>query len=146
MVSKIFEGEYWLTWSRENNQYVSYLVHSTPFMSPSFLRLNFNAVIATFNSLSLNHYHINQQRLQDVCPMHTSDKTGDWVNRFRSDRNCILLSILPPDVNIACHLRTTVPLVSYIRNFLRVWYYASLKLLRKIGVTRKTWEKAGVKL
>ena len=48
------------------------------------------------------------------------------------------------------HLRTTVPLVSYIRNSLRFWYYASLStccqnLDKKIGVTRKIWEKAGVK-
>ena len=49
------------------------------------------------------------------------------------------------------HLRTTVPLVSYIRNSLRFWYYASLStccqnLEKKIGVTGKIWEKAGVKL
>ena len=48
-------------------------------------------------------------------------------------------------------LRMTVPLVSYIRSSLRFWYYASLStccqnLERKIGVTRKIWEKAGVKL
>ena len=48
-------------------------------------------------------------------------------------------------------LRTTVPLVSYIRNSLRFWYYASLNtcsqnLEKKIGVTRKILEKAGVKL
>ena len=47
-------------------------------------------------------------------------------------------------------LRTTVPLVSYIRNSLRFWYYASLSTccqnLEKIGVTGKIWEKAGVKL
>ena len=47
-------------------------------------------------------------------------------------------------------LRTTVPLVSYIRNSLRFWYYASLSTccqnLEKIGVTWKIWEKAGVKL
>ena len=48
-------------------------------------------------------------------------------------------------------LRTTVPLVSYIRNSLRFWYYASLStccqnLEKKVGVTRKIWEKAGVKL
>ena len=45
-------------------------------------------------------------------------------------------------------LRTTVPLVSYIRNSLRFWYYASLStccqnLKIKIGVTGKIWEKAG---
>ena len=50
-----------------------------------------------------------------------------------------------------CLLRTTVPLVSYIRNSLRFWYYASLStccqdLEEKIGVTGKIWEKAGVKL
>ena len=49
------------------------------------------------------------------------------------------------------NLRTTVPLVSYIRNSLRFWYYASLStccqnLKIKIGVTGKIWEKAGVKL
>ena len=48
-------------------------------------------------------------------------------------------------------LRTTVPLVSYIRNSLRFCYYASLStccqnLEKKIGVTGKIWEKAGVKL
>ena len=48
-------------------------------------------------------------------------------------------------------LRTTVPLVFYIRNSLRFWYYASLStccqnLGKKIGVTRKIWEKVGVKL
>ena len=42
-------------------------------------------------------------------------------------------------------------LVSYIRISLRFWYYASLstaivKILEKIGVTGKIWEKAGVKL
>ena len=47
-------------------------------------------------------------------------------------------------------LRTTVPLVSYIRNSLRFWYYASLStccqnLEKNIGVTGKIWEKAGVK-
>ena len=50
-----------------------------------------------------------------------------------------------------CLLRTTVALVSYIRNSLRFWYYASLStccqnLEEKIGVTGKIWEKAGVKL
>ena len=50
------------------------------------------------------------------------------------------------------HLRTmTVPLVSYIRISLRFWYYTSLStcyqnLEKKIGVTGKIWEKAGVKL
>ena len=44
-----------------------------------------------------------------------------------------------------------MPLVSYIRNSLRFWYYASLStycqnLEKKIGVTEKIWEKAGVKL
>ena len=47
-------------------------------------------------------------------------------------------------------LRTTVPLVSYIRISLRFWYYAILSTccesLEKIEVTRKVWEKAGVKL
>ena len=47
-------------------------------------------------------------------------------------------------------LKTTVPLVSYTRNSLRFWYYAFLSTccqnLEKIGVTRKIWEKAGVKL
>ena len=45
----------------------------------------------------------------------------------------------------------TVPLVSYIRNSLRFWYYVSLStccknLEKKIGVTGRIWEKAGVKL
>ena len=43
-----------------------------------------------------------------------------------------------------------MPLVSYIRNSLRFWYYAYLSTccqnLKKIGVTGKIWEKAGVKL
>ena len=44
-----------------------------------------------------------------------------------------------------------MPLVSYIRISLRFWYYASLgtccqNLEKKIGVTGKIWEKAGVKL
>ena len=43
-----------------------------------------------------------------------------------------------------------MPLVSYIRNSLRFWYYASLSTccqnLEKSGVTGKIWEKAGVKL
>ena len=48
-------------------------------------------------------------------------------------------------------LRTTVPLVSYIRSSLRFWYYASIStccqnLGKEIGVTRKIWEKSGVKL
>ena len=42
-------------------------------------------------------------------------------------------------------------LIFYIRNFLRFWYYASLitccqNLEKKIGVTGKIWEEAGVKL
>ena len=45
-------------------------------------------------------------------------------------------------------LRTTVPSVSYVRNSLRFWYYASIStccqnLEKKIGVTGKIWEKAG---
>ena len=48
-------------------------------------------------------------------------------------------------------LRTTIPLVSYIRTSLRFWYYASVSarcqnLENKIGVTSKIWEKAGLKL
>ena len=47
-------------------------------------------------------------------------------------------------------LRTTVPLVSYIKISLRFWYYASLSTccqnLEKNWVTGKNWEKAGVKL
>ena len=48
-------------------------------------------------------------------------------------------------------LRTTMPLVSYIRNSLTFWYHASLStccqnLEKRIGVTGKIWEKAGVKL
>ena len=44
-----------------------------------------------------------------------------------------------------------MPLVSYIRNSLRFWYYAFLStccqnLEKKIGVTGKIWEKVGVKL
>ena len=44
-----------------------------------------------------------------------------------------------------------MPFVSYIRNSLRFWYYASLctccqNLEKKIGVTGKIWEKVGVKL
>ena len=44
-----------------------------------------------------------------------------------------------------------MPSVSYIRNSLRFWYYASLStccqnLEKKNGVTRKIWEKVGVKL
>ena len=53
-------------------------------------------------------------------------------------------------LNLHKTLRTTVPLVSYIRNPLRFLYYASLstccQILKKIGVTGKIWEKAGVKL
>ena len=44
----------------------------------------------------------------------------------------------------------TVPLVSYIKNPLRFWYYASLSIccqnLEKIGFTEKFWEVLGVKL
>ena len=48
-------------------------------------------------------------------------------------------------------LRTTVPLVSYIRNSFRFWYYASLStccqnLEKKMGSPGKFWEKAEVKL
>ena len=44
-----------------------------------------------------------------------------------------------------------MPLVSYMRNSLRFWYCASLStcchnLEKRIGVTEKIWEKAGVKL
>ena len=44
-----------------------------------------------------------------------------------------------------------MPLVSYVRISLRFWYYAFLStccqnLEKKIEVTRKIWEKAGVKL
>ena len=43
-----------------------------------------------------------------------------------------------------------MPLVSYIRISLRFWYYASISTCRqnleKVGVTRKVWEKAAVKL
>ena len=59
-------------------------------------------------------------------------------------------------MEVACNktehsLRTTVPLVSYIRNSLRFWYYASLStccqnLEIKLGSSEKIWEKAGVKL
>ena len=42
-------------------------------------------------------------------------------------------------------------LVSYIKDSLRFWYYASLStccqnLEKEIGVTGRIWEKAGVKL
>ena len=43
-----------------------------------------------------------------------------------------------------------MPLVSFIRISLRLSYYASLSTccqnLKKIGVTGKVWEKAGLKL
>ena len=44
-----------------------------------------------------------------------------------------------------------MPLVSYIKNSLRFWYYASLStycqnLEEKIGVTGKIWGNTGVKL
>ena len=47
--------------------------------------------------------------------------------------------------------RKTVLLVSYIKNSLRFWYHASFStccqnLERKIGITGKIWEKAGIKL
>ena len=53
--------------------------------------------------------------------------------------------------HFSASLRTTVPLVSYIRISLRFWYYTSLStccenLDKKIEVTGKTWEKEGVKL
>ena len=45
------------------------------------------------------------------------------------------------------NLRTTVPLVFYIRISFRFWYYASLSTCcQKIVVTGKIWEKVGVKL
>ena len=48
-------------------------------------------------------------------------------------------------------LKDAVPLVSYIMNSLRFWYYAFLStccqnLENKIGVTGQISEKAGVKL
>ena len=48
-------------------------------------------------------------------------------------------------------LKTTMPLVFHIRRPLRFLYYASLStccqnLEKKIGVTGKIWEKAGLKL
>ena len=48
-------------------------------------------------------------------------------------------------------LRTTVPLVCYIKNSLRFWYHASLStccqnLELKLGSRGKLWEKAEVKL
>ena len=48
-------------------------------------------------------------------------------------------------------LRTTVPLVSYIRNSLRFWYYASLStycqnLEKKLGSPGKSGRKTEVKL
>ena len=44
-----------------------------------------------------------------------------------------------------------MPVVSYIRNSLRFWCYASLSTCcqnveKKFGTTWKIWEKAGVKL
>ena len=44
-----------------------------------------------------------------------------------------------------------MPLVSYIMNSVRFWYYAHLgtcyqNLEKKIGVTGKIWEKVGVRL
>ena len=67
------------------------------------------------------------------------------TRRSVSSHHGIPLSVIQEKV-----LRTTVPLVSYIRNSLRFWYYASLSTccqnLEKIGVTGKIWEKAGVKL
>ena len=43
-----------------------------------------------------------------------------------------------------------MPLVSYIRNSVRFWYYADLSTCcqnpEKIGVTGKIWKKVGVKL
>ena len=57
------------------------------------------------------------------------------------DDNSAMRRIMKRSVNYHCrrivtwHLRTTVPLVSYIRNSLRFWYYASLvpvvKILKK---------------
>ena len=49
------------------------------------------------------------------------------------------------------NLRTTVLLVSYIRNSLRFWYYASIStccqnLEKKLGSPGKFGEKVGVKL
>ena len=42
-----------------------------------------------------------------------------------------------------------MPFVSYVRNSLRFWHYASLSTcsqnLENIGVTGKIWEKAGVR-
>ena len=68
--------------------------------------------------------------------------TNEWNENLRS---WVRVDQAGP---ILVGLRTTVPLVSYIRNSLRFWYYASLStccqnLEEKIGVTGKIWEKWG---
>ena len=92
--------------------------------------------IQLYNTLSTFHSLVKQTViLQSLIPR------GTLSHSPRSHlRNLMILD-----------LRTTVPLVSYIRNSLRFWYYASLStccqnLEKKIGVTRTIWEKAGVKL
>ena len=97
-------------------------------------------------------YSNNMWHIADIASCELKNRTilsqlsqrNEVVTSCRSYK--LLLHIAPCELA----LRTTVPLVSYIRNSLRFWYYASLvpvvKILKKIGVTGKIWEKPGVKL
>ena len=59
----------------------------------------------------------------------------------------VSLQPMPGFSLLLCHLRTTVPLVSYIKNSLRFWYYASLSTccqnLEKIWGHRKNLGESG---
>ena len=83
--------------------------------------------------------------------MKNLDNSFDPYTCYAHHIQYVLHKVSIKTVYFLIHLRTTVPLVSYIRNSLRFWYYASLStccqnLEKKIGVTGKIWEKAGVKL
>ena len=68
----------------------------------------------------------------------------------RSSLGNLMIGILKEIKKCQINLRTTVPLVSYIRNpsdfGIMLPLVSIVKILKKIVVTGKIWEKTGVKL
>ena len=75
----------------------------------------------------------------------TSVKSGKKVVNYT--RTLILYSLKYDHVFILLFIRTTMPLVSYIRISLRFWYYAFLSTscqnLEKLGSLEKFGKKGG---
>ena len=124
-----------------SHRYIS-LIHPWLFMKKTHCFCCFSAITALTKNL------LPFLKLLRHC-VGTQTENIDLIRYTRL--KCRIMEVLSTrPIQIKLVLRTTVPLVSYIWNSLRFWYYASLSTccqnLKKNWGHWEIWEKVGVKL